>query len=171
MTLFSEHGVHGTSLKMIADHVGVGKAAVYYQFHSKDEIALEVVRPALDDMARVVRIAKALPDWDARRAVTVSGLVEMAVRHRRLAALLHSDPAIEHLITNVPDLKSVADQLRELLEGPERQARSRIASLVFLAGIGSAAANADLVDVDDADLHAALFDLGNKILQPVAEDV
>src|SRR5689334_14173118 len=34
--LFAEHGVGGTSLQMIADAVGVTKAAVYHQFKTKD---------------------------------------------------------------------------------------------------------------------------------------
>jgi len=171
LALFAEHGVHGTSLKMIADRIGVSKAAVYYQFQSKEDIALEVVRPTLEDMARVVRIAEALPDWEARRAVAISGLVEMAVRHRRLAAMFHGDPAIDHMVMSQPELKAVADRLRELLEGPQRDPRSRIASSVFFTGVGRTAADPQLADVDDADLHAALLDLSNRIMQPVTEQV
>ena len=37
--LFSEHGVQGTSLRMIADRLGVAKGAVYYQFPCKDRKA------------------------------------------------------------------------------------------------------------------------------------
>ena len=40
LDLFAEHGVSGTSLQMIADALGVTKAAVYHQFKTKDEIAL-----------------------------------------------------------------------------------------------------------------------------------
>ena len=36
--------------KMIADRVGVSKAAVYYQFQSKEDIVMEVMRPTLEDM-------------------------------------------------------------------------------------------------------------------------
>ena len=42
-SLFSEYGVSGTSLQMIADHLGVTKAAVYHQFHTKDEIVLALL--------------------------------------------------------------------------------------------------------------------------------
>jgi AcrR family transcriptional regulator len=170
LDLFAEHGVHGTSLKMIADRVGVGKAAVYYQFQSKEDIALEVIRPSVGDMARVIRIAEALPDWEARRSVAISGLVEIAVRHRRLALMFHGDPAIEHMIMNQPELKAVADRVRELLEGPNRDAASRIAFSVFFAGVGKAAADPELADVDDADLHSALLDLSNRIMAPITQN-
>src|SRR5579862_7894371 len=40
LELFSQHGVGGTSLQMIADALGVTKAAVYHQFKTKDEIVI-----------------------------------------------------------------------------------------------------------------------------------
>ena len=36
LELFARRGVSGTSLQDIADHLGVTKAAVYYQFRSKE---------------------------------------------------------------------------------------------------------------------------------------
>ncbi|MGH3637801.1 MAG: TetR/AcrR family transcriptional regulator [Mycobacterium sp.] len=171
VTLFAEHGVHGTSLQMIADRVGVSKAAVYYQFHSKEDIALEVIRPSIEDIARFIRIADALPDAQQRRAVAVSGLVEMVVRHRKLAVMFYGDPAIDQLVLNEPDFKAVADRLRELLEGPDRNTVDRIAFSVFFSGVGKAAADPELADIDDADLHKALLDLSGRILAPTTEDV
>jgi AcrR family transcriptional regulator len=171
VALFAEHGVHGTSLQMIADRVGVSKAAVYYQFHSKEDIALEVIRPSIEDIARFIRIAEALPDAQQRRAVAVSGLVEMVVRHRRLAVMFYGDPAIDQLVMSEPDYKAVADRLRELLEGPDRNAVDRVAFSVFFSGVGNAAADPGLADIDDADLHRALLELSRRILTPATEDV
>jgi AcrR family transcriptional regulator len=164
VALFAEHGVHGTSLQMIADRVGVSKAAVYYQFHSKDDIALEVLRPSIDDIAQFIRIAEALPDAQQRRAVAVGGLIEMVVRHRQLAVMFYGDPAINQLVLCEPHFKSVTDRLRELLEGPDRNDVDRIAFSVFFSGVGKAAADPELADIDDADLRRALLDLSNRIL-------
>ncbi len=50
LKLFTEHGYEATSLREIAEHLGVTKAALYYHFRSKDEI----IRSLVDDrMARV----------------------------------------------------------------------------------------------------------------------
>ena len=170
VALFAEHGVHGTSLQMIADRVGVSKAAVYYQFHSKEDIALEVIRPSVEDVARFIRIADAIPDAKQRRAVAVSGLVEMIVRHRRLAVMFYGDPAIDQLVLGEPYFKSVTDRLRELLEGPDRSVVDRIAFSVFFTGVGKAAADPELADIDDAALRRALLDLSARILSPATED-
>ena len=169
VALFAEHGVHGTSLQMIADRIGVSKAAVYYQFHSKEGIAVEVLRPTIEDLARVIRIADALPDAQQRKAVAVSGLIEMAVRHRQLAVLFYGDPAIDQIVLGVPEFKAVADRLRELLEGPDRKTADRIAFSVFFSGVGKAAANPELADIGDADLHRELLELSDRILAPTAQ--
>jgi AcrR family transcriptional regulator len=169
LALFAEHGVHGTSLQMIADRVGVSKAAVYYQFHSKEDIALEVLRPSIEDTARVIRIAEALPDAQQRRAVAVSGLIEMTVRHRQLAVFFCGDPAIDLMVLNRPELKEVADRLRELLEGPDRTTADRVAYAVFLSGVARAVADPELADINDADLHTALLDLSVRILATAAQ--
>ena len=69
---------------MIADRVGVAKASVYYQFHTKEDIVLTLISPVFDDIARLVKIADAVGSVDARRDVAISGLVELAVRNRNL---------------------------------------------------------------------------------------
>src|SRR5262249_57471431 len=45
--LFAEHGISGTSLQMIADALGVTKAAVYHQYNTKEEIILAVAQLVL----------------------------------------------------------------------------------------------------------------------------
>ena len=47
LALFAEHGVSGTSLQMIADAVGITKAAVYHQFRTKEQIVLAVTEREL----------------------------------------------------------------------------------------------------------------------------
>lgn len=168
VALFAECGVHGTSLKMIAQRLGVSKAAVYYQFSSKEEIATEMLRPILEDITRIIKIAEALPDWEARRAVACSGLVEMAIRHRQLAAVFVGDPAMPQIAP--VELRTVTDQLRTLLEGPDPDPPSRIAVAVFFAGMGNAVADPLLADVDDDELHRTLLDLSSRIMRAHNDD-
>jgi AcrR family transcriptional regulator len=46
--LFSENGVDGTSLRMIADQVGVTKGAIYHYFPSKDELHASIHLSRID---------------------------------------------------------------------------------------------------------------------------
>ena len=49
--LFAREGYGGTSLRNIAEQLGVTKAAVYHHFHTKDDIARVVLGRALDVLA------------------------------------------------------------------------------------------------------------------------
>ena len=61
LDLFAEHGVNGTSLQMIADAIGVTKAAVYHQFKTKDEIVLAAVEVDLAKLEAALDAAEAEP--------------------------------------------------------------------------------------------------------------
>ena len=50
LDLFATHGVSGTSLQMIADALGVTKAAVYHKFKAKDDIVLAVTEAELSKL-------------------------------------------------------------------------------------------------------------------------
>ncbi|MDV3128489.1 TetR/AcrR family transcriptional regulator [Mycobacterium sp. 21AC1] len=169
LDLFAEHGVNGTSLQMIADRLGVSKAAVYYQFHSKDEIVLAVVQPVFDDLARLVRIAEAMSSADAQRDVAVSGMVELAVRHRRLTAVFHGDPVIDSLVHTRSDLQDPIERITTILLGPDPDVASRIVISMLAAGVYGSATDPELADVTDDDLHSTLLECARRLLRaPVA---
>ena len=54
LELFTRHGVGGTSLQMIADEIGVTKAAVYHQYRTKDEIVLAAAESELGRLEAIV---------------------------------------------------------------------------------------------------------------------
>lgn len=164
LALFAEHGVSGTSLQMIADRLGVSKAAVYYQFQSKDDIALAVVEPVFDDLVRLIRIAEVLPSPVARRETAVSGFIELAVRHRRLNAVFHGDPFIEHLVESRAEIKDVVDRFADLLLGPEPDDATRIVISLATAGVHGCCSDPRLSDVDDAELRQVLLGCCQRLL-------
>ena len=64
--LFTEQGYEGTSLREIADRLGITKAALYYHFHSKDEILTTLLEPAfvlLDELLGRLEDAHGIEAW------------------------------------------------------------------------------------------------------------
>lgn len=165
LTLFGEHGVSGTTLQMIADSIGVGKASVYYQFHSKEEIVVAAAQPMFDDIARVVAIAEALPDPATRREISISGLIELSVRHRRLAAVLAGDPALEHLTQSREDLAEIAERFTNLLLGGAQGPRGRVVISMVTNGIYAAVTDKALEDVSDEELLRTLLEAAQQLLR------
>jgi AcrR family transcriptional regulator len=75
LELFAEQGYERTSLREIAERLGVTKAALYYHFKSKDDI----VRSLFDDYARDVDELIAWGNEQPRSAQTRRGLLDRYV--------------------------------------------------------------------------------------------
>lgn len=166
LELFAEHGVRGTSLRMIADRLGVGKGAVYYQFPSKDEIAMAVVLPVVEDIEHLTRIAELLGSPQAQRDVAISGLVELAIRHRRTSSLFYGDPIIHQLLQAHPDFRNTIDRFSALLLGPNPDLTTRVAISMAAAGIYSCATDPAFTDTPDAELRRILLGCANRCIAP-----
>jgi AcrR family transcriptional regulator len=70
LELFTEHGYEKTSLREIAERLGVTKAALYYHFKSKDEIVSSFVEDRLRMMDELIKWAQAQePTAETRREV------------------------------------------------------------------------------------------------------
>lgn len=171
LALFAEHGVNGTSFKMIADRLGVSKTAVYYQFHSKDDLVHAIVQPVFDDIERVLKIAEAMPTPQAQREVALSGLVELAVRHRGMTVLLNGDPAVHSLVNATAAFGKSLEKLDAALLGPEPNAARRVAMSMVRAGICGSATDERLNDVTDEDLHRELLECAQVLLRSVCDPV
>ena len=79
LELFTEHGYEATSLREIAERLGVTKAALYYHFKSKDEIIASL-------MADQVAMVEQLIEWTKAQPPTVETRRELVQRY---SAALH----------------------------------------------------------------------------------
>ena len=93
LDLFAAQGFDGTSLQEIADRLGVTKAAVYYHFRTKDELLLALVRPALDELIRLVEANGSRESRHRGQGIGVAGYVDYLLRNRSLAGYLVRDAA------------------------------------------------------------------------------
>ena len=86
--LFARQGYQGTSLRHIAERLGVSKAAVYHHFHGTDDIARTVIGRALDVLTEASdRLVVAGTDPGAwQRALPQ--IIDIALRHRQMLVVL-----------------------------------------------------------------------------------
>src|ERR1700688_4512787 len=94
LELFARHGVGGTSLQMIADEIGVTKAAVYHQYKTKDEIILAAAESELRRLEVVVEVAEDEPSPRRARDSLIAGIVDLAIDRGRSTSTILSDPVI-----------------------------------------------------------------------------
>lgn len=164
LVLFAEHGVNGTSLQMIGDHLGVSKASVYYQFHSKDEIVLAVIRPVYAEIEQLIIDVEALPAGEPRRDAAVAGLVELAVRHRRVTAIFYRDPAIDVLVSSDHECDAINERFKKVLAMADEDVDTRVAMSLAISGIYGSAMDPGLQDVADDDLRRALLQSARRLV-------
>ncbi len=168
LELFADHGVSGTSLQMIAERLGVTKAAVYYQFHAKEDIVVAVLEEALGELAGVLDAAEAEPTQGDASDRALAGLVDLIIRHRRAMATLLRDPEAGRIVESHPEFQRLAERLTTLLQGPDPDLRRRVAVAVVGGGLAQAGMDPRLGDLDDDELRAALLAVARDVLSTPA---
>ncbi len=119
--LFAEKGFEQTSLREVADAVGITKASLYYHYASKLDLLLAVVEPMFEDMVAVVVEAEQLP-WTLESIRRVlSHQLDALMRHRRTGELLVRDTvAIVNAVGNrYPGMIEIHQRLIRWLSGPQ----------------------------------------------------
>ena len=164
LDLFARQGVGGTSLQMIADEIGVTKAAVYHQYQTKDEIVLAAAETELAMLEAVIETAEA--ERSARRArdLLVAGIVDLAVDRRRTVGTILSDPVIVGFFADHEEFSDVMHRLRWLLMGDDTGPEASIRVAMLIAAISGAVTHPFVVDLDDATVRAELLRLARRFL-------
>jgi AcrR family transcriptional regulator len=163
--LFTVHGVEGTSLQMIADALGVTKAAVYYHFKTKDEITEAVAQPALRELMTILDHADTIRRPGARTDYVIDEFVDLVVRNRVLVAVLCSDPGVVRATNKiVSGDDTFLFQLPSLLVGPDADDAAVVAAHVALAGIAMAGGSPAFAAMSDAVLRQHLVDTMRRLL-------
>jgi AcrR family transcriptional regulator len=164
LDLFAQHGVSGTSLQMIADAVGVTKAAVYHQFKTKEAIVVAAVELELGRLEAALEAAEAAEPGPGALEALLRQVIELAVGRRRMVNTLLYDPVIVRLLAEREPFMEFTDHLfGALLRGQVGvEARTRVAMVA--SAIGGAVTHPLVADLDDATLKAQLLDLSLRFL-------
>jgi AcrR family transcriptional regulator len=164
LELFAEHGVGGTSLQMIADAIGLSKAAVYHQFKTKQAIVLAVAEAELARVEAAVEAAEAEPTRQGARDVLVIKIVDLAVERRRMESTLLGDPVIVRFFAHHQPFREVMDRLYRLLMGDDARPDDRVPAAMLIAAIGGAVMHPLVADLDDQALRSQLLRLARRFL-------
>ena len=163
LTLIADHGVGGTSLQMIADEVGVTKAAVYHQFKTKEEIVIALTERELGRLDDALEAAEAEESRPRAREVLLSRVIDMAVERRQAAATLQFDPVIIRLLAEHEPFQQFLTRLYGVLLG-DADDEARVPAAMLSGAIGTAVMHPLVADVDDDALRSQLLLLTRRLL-------
>jgi AcrR family transcriptional regulator len=165
LDLFADHGVSGTSLQMIADAVGVTKAAVYHKFKTKEEIVTAVAEMELAKLEDALEAAEAQADGVAARKVLLTEVVAMAVERRRWVMALQNDPVMVRLLGEHPPLRELITRLYAILLDESDDTEARISAALFSGAIAGTVINPLVDGIDDDTLRSVLIQLTGRMLK------
>lgn len=161
LELFAQRGVHATSLQMIADHLGVTKAAVYYHFRTKEQIIQAVLKPATDGLERLVHDARDIPSERGRIEALVRGLADEAIVHRLLYSVVLRDVAATAAVAHTAEVQM---ELARMLAGETEDAQRQVRVAMFLAGLLAPAVDGKVSVMPDSDVREGIISVGLEVL-------
>jgi AcrR family transcriptional regulator len=94
LELFAAQGFAATTTRELSERLGFTKAALYYHFHSKDDLLQALVEPVMAELSGLLARYATTPADDAVRAAVLADYLDVLVRHRRLIGVLVQDPSV-----------------------------------------------------------------------------
>ena len=164
LDLFADQGVSGTSLQMIADAAGVGKASVYFQFKTKDELVIAVTEMQLARLEDALEAAEAATERPRAREFLLNAVIDMAVEQRGMVAIMQSDPVIVRFLAEHKPFQRFLERLYAALIGDETGPETLMQAAMLSGAIGSAVKHPLVAHLDDETLRSELLKLTRRLI-------
>jgi AcrR family transcriptional regulator len=159
LALFIERGFSRTTLKDIADRLGLTRAALYYHHPSKEHLIASLVQPAKDDIDAFLADAE---DTTASPRHVLEGFFDLNYRHRLIILALVRDPTGLGAIDAEGWVTELAAQAQRLLAGDAPNPQQRIRAVVAINGLSRCATV--LTDIDHDELRRSSIGLALEIV-------
>src|SRR6516165_9322023 len=139
LELFAEQGYDKTSLREIAERLGVTKAALYYHFKSKEDIVASLVEDYFGQIDDLVAWGKTLPRNPESRAQVLDRYYRIVAEGGQVFRMLHQNQAAVHSLAHAKNrshlFRERMDALVGLLTEPDAPLPSQIRAGVALASV------------------------------------
>jgi AcrR family transcriptional regulator len=113
LQLFAEQGYEKTSLREIAERLGVTKAALYYYFKSKEDIVRSLVEDYVADLDELIAWGKSQPRTPAVRAEIVRRYLRIVAGGTEVFRMLHQNQAA---VAGLASAKQRGELFRERMD-------------------------------------------------------
>lgn len=155
LALIAEHGVGGTSLQMIADAIGVTKAAVYHQFKTKAQIVIALTERELGGLEEALEAAEAEDHPPRARELLLDRVIDLAVERRGAASTLQFDPVIVRLLAEHQPFQQFIERLYGVLVA-DSGADARVLGAMLSGAVAVGVLHPLVADIDDELLGSQL---------------
>ncbi len=163
LQLFAEQGYEQTSLREIAERLGVTKAALYYYFKSKEDIVRSLVEDYMAQIDDLIAWAKDQPRDTAIKAEIVSRYLDIVANGTAVFRLLHQNQAAVSSLAAAKErgelFRERMDALVDLLTEPGAPVSDQVRAASCLVSISFCCMHYQDRVADPAELRAAVLDM------------
>jgi AcrR family transcriptional regulator len=167
LELFAEQGYEKTSLREIAERLGVTKAALYYHFKSKEDIVHSFTDDYFNEIDDLIEWAKDQPAGEATRheildryiAIVLAGAEVFRFIEQNRAAMQSIDSHKERFA----QFRSRLDVLVDLIAGPDASLRTRVRATAALFATSSSCMYFRARTEDPASLRAIVLEIATDL--------
>jgi AcrR family transcriptional regulator len=167
LKLFAEQGYEKTSLREIAEQLGVTKAALYYYFKSKEDIVRSLVEDYVAELDDLIAWAKTQPRTTGTRAEIVRRYLHIVATGTEVFRMLHQNQAAVSGLANAKErgelFKERLDALVDLLTEPGAPLSEQIRAASCLVSISFCCMHYQDRAASPAELEAAVLDVALEL--------
>jgi len=168
LELFAEQGYEKTSLREIAERLGVTKAALYYHFKSKEDIVHSFTDDYFAELDTLLDWAKDQPRGDATRRELLDRYVSIVLASNEVFHFLEQNRAsvqsMEAGKERFARVRVRLDALVDVLVGADAPLRDRVRATTAVLSVG-ATCMFFLQQVDDRDkLRAIVLEMATDLI-------
>jgi AcrR family transcriptional regulator len=168
LELFAEQGYEKTSLREIAERLGVTKAALYYHFKSKEDIVHSFTDDYFAEIDALVEWAREQPRTEATRLEILDRYVGIVIASSEVFRFLEQNrAAVQSIHGNSKErlalFRDRLDGLVNLIAGQDAPLRDRVRATTAVLAAG-ASCMFYLQQVDDPDkLRAIIVEIATDL--------
>lgn len=165
--LFAQHGYERTSLREIAERLGMTKAALYYHYPSKQSLLLAIIEPLIAEWKTAADKAETMPHnvFTVRHVLGES--LDVLLRYRKVAVMFTRDtPALFEAMGNTYEkFLDIHQRFHTWLAGPTPSGADRIRAFAATEVLGAALGLAAFGNDSDEELREVLLDAASAVLR------
>jgi AcrR family transcriptional regulator len=170
LKLFAEQGYEKTSLREIAEQLGVTKAALYYYFKSKEDIVRSLVEDYVAELDDLIAWGKTQPRTPGTRAEIVRRYLHIVATGTEVFRMLHQNQAAVSGLANAKErgelFKERLDALVDLLtEQADAPLRDQIRAASCLMSVSFCCMHYQDRAASPAELEQALLDVALELAE------
>lgn len=169
LALFAEKGYDATSMREIAEQLGMTKAALYYHFDSKEDIVRALLATMRDEFAGLVDWARTQTPGDQLRRDVLDRWSAIIHEHGQpIFRFMMANRRVVHEVSpEKHGMEHLLGELTGILAPPRASVEDLLRIRVALMSISLAAMAGADIEAEDDEILAAAKRISQDLLLPV----